>query len=426
VSTASSSRRPKLPAHHPRPADAPTALGSTLVIDFTRVIAGPLCTQYLADLGAQVVKIENPAGGDDTRRFLQANLAGETAAFLAFNRGKRSVSLDLACPQGKEVAIALASRADVLVENFSTGVMERLGLGYDTLSALNPRLVYCSISAYGRSGTFARRSGFDPVVQAESGVMSLNGFTDGPPVRMGPPMIDITTGMMACNAVLAGLLARDRLGRGQRVEVSLFDDAMSVTSMFGMSHLVSGDTPTRFGHAPNGASPVGLFEARDGPFYLTCANDRLYRRLMEEVLERPDLARDPRFLTNRDRAANRAALHDVLDGIFATRSREEWMRRLQGANVPAGPVRTIAEAYASAEAQDRGTASEIPHPTAGSVPNIAPPFRFSMTPPADPVAAPTLGQHTGEVLSELLGYDEDRLAALAAAGAFGGGEGPGK
>jgi crotonobetainyl-CoA:carnitine CoA-transferase CaiB-like acyl-CoA transferase len=158
--------------------------------------------------------------------------------------------------------------------------------------------------------------------------------------------------------------------------VSLFDDAMSVTSMFGMSHLVSGDTPTRFGHAPNGASPVGLFEAQDGPFYLTCANDRLYRRLMEEVLERPDLARDPRFVTNRDRAANRAALHDVLDGIFATRSREEWMRRLQGANVPAGPVRTIAEAYASAEAQDRGTASEIPHPTAGSVPNIAPPFRF--------------------------------------------------
>ena len=419
-------QRPTLPPHRSRAPDAPTVLGGKLVIDFTRVIAGPLCAQMLADLGARVIKIENPAGGDDTRRYAQANLAGETTTFLWLNRGKESVALDLASEGGRAAAQALIARADVLVQNFTTGVMDRLGLGYDAMSVLNPRLVYCSISAYGRDGAFATRSGFDPVVQAESGIMSLNGFTDGPPVRMGPPMIDISTGMMACNAILGGLIARDQIGRGQHVEVALIDTAMHVTGMFGMSYLATGVAPTRFGHAPNGAAPIGLFEAADGPFYLTCGNDRLYRRLAVEVLERPDLAEDPRFATNKARVEHRDALHQLLGTLFAARPRDAWMVRLLKANVPAGPVRTVAEAYAGAEVLDRGTASEISHPTAGRVPNIAPAFRFSATPTADPVAAPTLGQHTHDVLRDVAGYGEGELTALESAGVFGGSRASGK
>jgi len=407
-----------LPPHEERP-DAPTPLAGTLIVDFSRVLAGPVCTQLLADLGGRVIKIEHPDGGDDMRHVGPATIGGPAASFLAFNRGKRSIALDLAQPAGREVALELVRRADVLVENFSTGVMERLGLGYDRVSAANPRLVYCSISAYGRTGAFARRSGYDPVVQAESGLMSLNGFAEGPPVRIGPPVVDISTGMMACNAVLAGLLARQHTGRGQHVEVALFDTATHLGAMYGMAHLIDGSTPTRFGHAPPAASPVGLFEAADGPFYLTCVNDRLYRRLVVEVLDRPDLADDPRFRTNRDRAHHRDALHGALGEVFATRPRDEWMARLQAANVPAGPVRTIREAYASPEMAARGLLRSVPHAEAGSLPNIGPPFRFSETPTAAPVAAPALGEHAREILGELLGWDGERQAALASAGAFG-------
>lgn len=411
--------RPRLPSHKARPEGAPTALSGLLVVDFTRVVAGPMCTQLLADLGARVIKIENPAGGDDTRHISHAALGGETASFLAFNRGKRSITLDLSRPEGRDIALDLIRKADVAVENFTTGVMERLGLGYETAAAINPKLVYCSISAYGRTGAFARRAGYDPVVQAESGLMSLNGFTDRPPVRIGPPLIDLSTGIMACNAVLAALLARQHLGRGQHVEVSLFDNAAALSSMFAMGYLMSGNVPARFGQAPRGAAPVGLFQASDGVFYLACVNNRVYRRLVIDALGRPDLADDSRFSTNRGRTENRDALDAALGEIFAKRSCAEWMSQLQGANVPAGPLRSIAEAFDSAEMHDRGVATEIPHPTAGHIPNIAPAFRFSATPPVDPVAAPLLGQHTGEILSGLLGYDEKRLAALAETGVFG-------
>ncbi|MDP1585292.1 MAG: CoA transferase [Bradyrhizobium sp.] len=410
--------RPELPPHEARPTGAPTALDGALIADFTRVLAGPVCTQLLADLGARVVKIEHP-DGDDMRHASQASIGGLTAAFLALNRGKQSLVLDLATPAGHAVALDLVRRADVLVENFTPGVMERLGLDYDAVARINPRLVYCSVSAYGRTGAVARRSGYDPVVQAESGLMSLNGFAEGPPVRVGPPVVDVSTGMMACNAVLAGLLARQHTGRGQHVEVALFDTAANLGALYGMSHLIDGGVPGRFGQAPPGAAPVGLFEASDGPFYLCCVNDRLYRRLVVDVLGRPDLADDPRFATNRGRAANRPALFEALGAAFASRPRDEWMARLQAANVPAGPVRTLAEAFASPEMQARGLARSVPHETAGSVPNIGPPFRFSHTPTVAPVPAPALGQHARAVLAGLLGYDDARCAALAAEGAFG-------
>src|SRR5512140_1857351 len=289
--------RPQLPDRAPRTKGAPTALDGLLVVDFTRVVAGPACTQTLADFGAEVIKIENPDGGDDTRHYEHADLAGESAAFVSLNRNKRGITLDLTKPEGCDVARELIARADVVVENFSSGVMKKYGIDYASVAPNNPRLVYCSISAYGRQGPFASRPGFDPITQAESGFMSLNGFPDGPPVRTGPPAVDLLTGMSACNAILLALFARDRLGRGQHVEVALFDVAMGMTGFYGMAYLINGENPGRFGNSPSGSPTVGVYEASDGPLYMACANDRLYRRLVVEVLNRPDLITAPQFAT---------------------------------------------------------------------------------------------------------------------------------
>src|SRR6476660_1884292 len=287
--------RPQLPDRAPRAKGAPTALDGLLVVDFTRVVAGPACTQTLADFGAEVIKIENPDGGDDTRSYEHADLAGESAAFISLNRNKRGVALDLTKPEARDIARELIARADVVVENFSAGVMKKYGLDYASVAPANPRLVYCSISAYGRQGPFASRPGFDPITQAESGFMSRNGFADGPPVRTGPPAVDMLTGMSACNAILLALLARDRLGRGQLVEVALIDIAVAMTGFYGMAYLISGNNPGRFGNSPNGSPTVGVYRASDGPLYMACANDRLYRRLVTEVFYRPDLVTDPDF-----------------------------------------------------------------------------------------------------------------------------------
>jgi crotonobetainyl-CoA:carnitine CoA-transferase CaiB-like acyl-CoA transferase len=408
-----------LPDRLPRAKDAPTALDGLLVVDFTRVVAGPACTQTLADFGAEVIKIENPDGGDDSRAYEHAEIGGESAAYISLNRNKRGIALDLAVPEARDVARDLISRADVVVENFSGGVMAKFGLDYASVAAANPRLVYCSISAYGRKGPFALRPGFDPITQAESGFMSLNGFPDGPPVRTGPPIVDVATGMSACNAILLALIARDRLGRGQHVEVALFDIAMAMTTFYGMAYLISGANPGRFGNSPNGSPTVGLYEASDGPLYMACANDRLYRRLVTEVLERPDLVIDPEFATRRARSANKEKLRAIIASVFAGDRLENWIAKMKKANIPVGHLRTVEEGFNAPEARERHRLSRIPHPTAGTVPNIETPLTMGLTPSVDPVAAPLLGQHTKEVLQKTLGYNEHRIAALAEAGAFG-------
>jgi crotonobetainyl-CoA:carnitine CoA-transferase CaiB-like acyl-CoA transferase len=410
--------RPQLPNRAPRAKDLPAALEGLLVVDFTRVVAGPACTQSLADFGAEVIKIENPDGGDDTRSYEHADLAGESAAFISLNRNKRGIALDLTKPEARDVARELIARADVVVENFSSGVMDRFGLDYASVAPTNPRLVYCSISAYGRRGPFASRPGFDPITQAESGFMSLNGFPDGPPLRTGPPAIDMVTGMSACNAILLALFARDRLGRGQHVEVALFDVALAMTGFYGMAYLMTGVNPSRQGNSPNGSPSVGLYDAADAPFYIACANDRLYRRLVVEVLGRPDLA-SGEFADRRSRTANREKLRAILTEIFAKDLRENWIAKMKSANIPVGYLRTVEEAFNSPEVRDRHRLSQISHPIAGSVPNIEPPLNLGLTPVADPVAAPLLGEHTREVLRKTLGYDDARIAALAEAGAFG-------
>jgi crotonobetainyl-CoA:carnitine CoA-transferase CaiB-like acyl-CoA transferase len=408
-----------LPDRPPRAKDAPTALDGLLVVDFTRVVAGPACTQTLADFGAEVIKIENPDGGDDTRAYEHAEIGGESAAYLSLNRNKRGIALDFTVPEAREVARELIAKADVVVENFSATIMEKFGLDYPSVVATNPRLVYCSISAYGRTGPFALRPGFDPITQAESGFMSLNGFPDGPPVRTGAPIVDLATGMSACNAILLALISRDRLGRGQYVEVALFDMAMAMTGFYGMAYLISGNNPGRFGNSPNGSPTVGLYEASDGPLYMACANDRLYRRLVTEVLERPDLLTDPEFATRKARTANKEKLRAIIAGMLASDQLDNWVEKMKRANIPVGYLRTIEQGFNAPEARERHRLSRIPHPTAGAVPNIEPPINMTLTPTVDPVAAPLLGEHTKDILRKTLGYDDARLATLARAGAFG-------
>src|SRR6195952_1337117 len=384
--------RPQLPDRTPRAKGAPHVLDGLLVVAFTRAVAGPACTQTLADFGAEVIKIENPDGGDDTRSYEHADLAGESAAFVSLNRNKRGIALDLTKPAACDVARELIAQADVVVENFSASVMKKYGLDYASVAPTNPRLVYCSISAYGRQGPFASRPGFDPITQAESGFMSLNGFPDGPPVRTGPPAIDMVTGMSACNAIMMALFARERIGRGQHVEVALFDIAVAMTQFYGMAYLMTGVNPSRQGNSPNGSPSVGVYEASDAPFYIACANDRLYRRLVIEVLGRPDLAAGPEFADRRSRSANKEELRAILGGIFAQDSRDNWVTKMKAANIPVGYLRTIEEAFNSGEVRERHRVSQIPHPAAGFVPNIEPTLRLELTPATDPVAAPMLGE----------------------------------
>ncbi len=394
----------------------PLALEGIRVLDFTRVIAGPLCTMTLGDLGAEVVKVESPAGGDDTRFYGAAKLGGETAFFMTYNRNKKSLVLDLASEEGRAIALSLAEKADVLVENFSTGVMERHGLGYDAVKARNPRIVYCSISAYGRTGPSAARPGYDPVVQAESGFMSITGSPDREPLRTGIPMIDVTTGLAAGQAVLAALYAREETGQGQFVEVPLFDTAVAMTFHFGMAYLVSGENPERVGNSSPAAQPIGVFHASDGPFQLTIAGERVWKKLVSDVLQRPDLLSHPDFAVNQARVANQTALREILDDIFAGDTRDSWVARMRAAGVPAGPIRTIAEAVESPEVKERKLTGDAPHASAGSAPYIRNSMRLSGTPIREAFGAPLLGQHTDEILASWLDLGSDRISALRESG----------
>jgi crotonobetainyl-CoA:carnitine CoA-transferase CaiB-like acyl-CoA transferase len=418
MSMTSAPEIPKLPPHPERSSTGPGALSGVRVADFSHFIAGPYCTMMLGDLGAEVIKVENAAGIGDNMRAFTPQIDGESAAFLWANRNKRSIALDLTNTAGQDVARALIATADVVVENFSASVMQRFGLDFSRVAPDNPRLIYCSISAYGRTGPLADRSGFDPIAQAESGFMSLNGEEGGGPLRCGPAIMDMATGMMASNAVLGALAARSRSGRGQQVGVALFDVATALLGFHAMNYLMTGVAAPRFGNNSRDTVPTGVFHCADGPIYVTVANDRLFRRLAAHVLDRPDLADDPRYAMNRNRVANRPALFGVLNGIFATRTREHWLGLMRAAGVPAGPVRELPEAFDSEEMAARGLATRIPHSRLGSVPNIASPLQFDATPVVTPTAAPILGEHRDAVMA-LLGFDAGEVAGLAAAGAFG-------
>jgi len=401
-----------------RPDGAETPLSAIRVVDFTHFIAGPYCTMILADFGAEVLKIESADGGDGFRHY-PPRIGDEGVPYLWTNRNKSSIALDLKTEAGRQIALELVDKADIVVENFSTGVMERLGLDYERVAARNPRLIYCSISAYGRKGRFADRIGFDPILQAESGFISMNGFPDQEGVRAGPSIMDIATAMMSANAILAALAARERTGRGQYVETTLLETAVNMLGNFSMACLATGETPTRFGNTQPTACPVGSFETASGPIYLACANDRTFRRLATDVLNRPDLTADERYADSKSRRDNRDTLMAVLRTAFRSEDRQSLLDRMHAAGVPAGSIRNVREALDSEEVRQTGMLSMIPHPTLGQIPNVALPVHFSATPTADPVAAPLCGADTQRVLKSVLGYDDARLQDLTRMGALG-------
>jgi len=409
--------RPVLSPPTPRPAGAPLALAGIRVADFSHFIAGPLCSMILADLGAEVIKIEKADGGDDFRNLRPKVGNDQSGPFLWTNRNKRSIAIDLKQEAGIAVARDIVAKSDVVLENFSTGIMARFGLDYATVSVGNPRLIYCSVSAYGRSGPLKDRLGFDPITQAESGFMAMNGDGDRAGVRTGPSIMDMSTAMMTCNAVLGALFARERLGRGQYIENALFDTAVNMVGFHGLNYLISGAEPSRFGNVSRDTVPTAAFETADSPLFICCANDRTWNRLAARVLDRQDLADNPVYATTSGRIEHQEEILAIVSGALLKRDRAHWLGRMREAGVPGGAIASVAEAFGSPEMRDRGMVSVIPHPAAGTVPNIRLPFRMEGTPLADPVAAPGLGEHSEWVLRDVLGYGDAAVEGLRGSGA---------
>jgi len=410
--------KPELPAYRPH-GPMPTALKGIRVADFTRVLAGPFGTQILADFGAEIVKIEQVGSGDDTRSLLpQPKLGGESFFYLSLNRNKRSIAIDLTKEEGRALALEIIAKSDVLVENFTTRVMQNFGLDYASLKERFPRLVYCSISAYGRTGRFANAGGYDSAIAIESGVASLNAVPGDAPLASGIPVIDITTAMNATIGILAALRARDLHGVGQFIDVTMYDTAIADLSYKGYQFLASGVNPIHLGRKPKFGVPGGEFECTDGTIWFTVTGNKMYRAFCTKVVEREDLIDDPRFQEVLERNKNSEILFDLLVPIFKTQPREFWRDRLRAAAIPCGMVRLIGEALMSRETADRDMIYEIAHPTAGKIPQIAQPIKMSHTPAVDPTPPPLLGQHSAEILREVLGYDDGKIAALKKAGAI--------
>jgi crotonobetainyl-CoA:carnitine CoA-transferase CaiB-like acyl-CoA transferase len=388
----------ELPDFRRRPDGAPSALAGVRVLDFSQFVAGPLAAAILADLGADVIKIEKP-GGEDMRggAGMELRIAdGTGGGFLWANHNKRSVTIDLATDAGARVARDLATGADVVIENFSAGVMQRYGLDYESVSAGNPRLIYCSISAAGRDGSFSDRLAFDPITQAESGFVQLNTPPVAPQRSLHTPIADMTTGMSASTAILAALCARERLGRGQRVELAMFDQGVNLLAYHAGHLAFSGEHSP----APQGpvAAPAGLFATADGCIYVSCANDRTFQRFMQALgLTRE--AEDPRFRDMASRYANADVFIPILADALSVQTTDHWLRLLREHRVPVGPVRTVREAIASPEVRERRLVSRLRHASGAFVPHIASPLRLDHTPICDPVAAPELGAHTREVVA---------------------------
>ncbi|HEU0199798.1 MAG TPA: CaiB/BaiF CoA-transferase family protein [Burkholderiaceae bacterium] len=388
------------------------ALEGIKVLDLSRVLAGPWCTQTLADLGAEVWKVEDPVSGDDTRTWRPPELNGESTYFHCCNRSKESIGINLKSAEGQALVRGLAQRADVLVENFRRGTLERFGLGYEQLRALNPRLVYCSISGYGRTGARAGEAGYDFAIQAESGLMSITGAPDGEPMKLGVAVTDIVTGMSAGQAILAALFARERTGRGQFIDLCLLDSAIALLANVASGYLATGAEPKRYGNAHPTIVPYQLFDTADGVLALAVGNDAQYKTMCEQVLARPDLAADARFKMNRDRVLNRETLVPLLADIFRTRSTAAWASALRCVGVPVGEVRSVSQVFNAPEIVERGLVAEVPHPRHGTMRLARSPLRLSDTPLREPTAPPALGEHTALVLQRELGMAAGEIEAL--------------
>ncbi|GAA3668478.1 CaiB/BaiF CoA transferase family protein [Microbacterium marinilacus] len=391
------------------PATAPRPLDGLKVLDLSRVLAGPLCASMLADLGAEVTKIEAPGRGDDSRGF-GPHTAGESTYYMLMNRGKRSMTLDLKSDEGAEILRALIADADVLVENFRPGVTARLGIDYDSVRELNPRLIYVSISGFGQTGPLAHRPAYDHIIQAIGGIMQVTGWPDGPPTRIGDAVGDVVAGVYGAWGALAALLQRGVTNRGQHVDVAMLDALVSL-QMVSLSQLLGGaGTPSRIGNAHPVSAPMDAYASVDGHLVIAVANDSLFARLAA-AMGRPELVSDERFTGDALRVANQHDLRAEIESWTAARSLADVLAALEEAGVPAAPILDIAEATSSAHATHRRLVRTVDHPLAGAVPIVPQPVQFSDPGPEPDLVPPTLGQHTDEVLAGL-GYDAARIAAL--------------
>lgn len=402
----------------------PGPLADLIVLDLSRVLAGPWCTQLLADLGATVIKIERPHTGDDTRAWgppyvkdAEGRDTSEAAYYLCCNRGKLSVAVDFTTPDGQKIVRDLARQADVLVENYKVGGLAKYGLDYASIAALNPRLVYCSITGFGQNGPYADRAGYDFIVQGMSGFMSVTGERDdlpgGGPQKAGVAISDLMTGMYATVAIQAALAHRDRTGQGQWIDSSLFDSAVAMMATMSHNYLVTGTPPVRIGNAHQNIVPYNVFACADGHLILAVGNDSQFSKFCE-IAGKPEWAADPRFAKNADRVRNRSALVPLVAEVVRTRTQKAWLDALEPLAIPCGPINRMDQVFADPQIIARGMRKDLRHPLAGTVPQVRTPLEFSATPLDYDRPPPLLGEHTAAVLRERLGMADDAIAALAA------------
>lgn len=385
------------------------------VIELSHIMAGPVCGMMLADMGADVIKVEKIPGGDDTRRSVPPEINGESAAFMIMNRNKRGIALDLKADAGKAVLKRLVEHSDVLIENFRKGTMDKLGLGYEVLAEINPALVYCEVSGFGRTGPYADRGGFDLIAQGMSGLMSITGEGPGrPPVKCGAPLTDITAGILAAMGVLGAYVERLKSGRGQRVDTSLFEAGITHTFWQSAIAFATGESPGAMGSAHPLNAPYQAFATADGWITIGAANQRNWEKLLD-VLGAPQLQQDERFASNDARMRNLSELQRSLAGYFSKRSSEDWLQRLEQAGVPAGPILGVAEVHRDPQAVARKMVQTVQHPVAGEVQTLGHPVKYSRTPASIRRAAPVYGQHGREVLAEI-GYSKSEIDELLAQG----------
>ncbi len=392
---------------------APGPLTGLRVLDLTRVLAGPTCTQMLGDLGAEVIKIERPGAGDDTRAFAPPYVPNtrESAYFVGVNRNKKSLTVDISQKAGQQIIHGLLASCDMLVENFKVGALGKYGLGWDELKDSHPRLIYCSITGFGQTGPYAPRPGYDSLIQAMGGVMSLTGEPDGLPQKVGIPVADLFAGLYGCIGILAALRHRHATGQGQRIDIGMLDTHVAWLANQGMNYLATGENPPRLGNQHPNIVPYQVFPTADGYIVLSVGNDPTFQRFCEVTGQQALLA-DARFATNAARVENRALVTATLTPVMQARSTTDWVNALEAASIGCGPINTLEQVFADPHVQARGVVVDMPHASGEMVKVIANPVRLSATPPTYRSAAPLLGQHTDEVLRDLLGLTAEEIALL--------------
>ncbi len=411
--------RPSYQPYGARNPELPLALEGVKVLDFSRVLAGPFCTQTLADFGATVIKVEEPGCGDQIRN-LTPSIGDNSTYFWALNRNKKSIAVDLNLEVGREVILDLLPEVDVMVENFTARVMKKFGLDYESIRDRYPHLIYCSVSGYGRTSPLADVPAYDSMIAAESGQISFNCNPGERPVVNSVPIVDFMAAKNATIGILSALRVKEATGKGQFIDIAMFDSAMACLSYRGTDYFARGENPAPTGRVSKTSAPGGEFDVRDGSVWIMITSDKMFERLCAQVLDADYLLDNPLFKDQKTRHENIDAVNDAVAEAFASRSRDEVVAEMRKAGLPAGSVRTVAEAFEAQETADRGIMSDIPHPKWGHIPNISSVFRnMTLSPAADPIAAPDLGVHTEEVLRDLAGYDENKLTLLRSQQVFG-------